>query len=163
MPVGGSGPRTLGAFLPAAISRRLAAYLGEADRLKAVWQQCVSPPLVHHSLAVAHARGVLEVRVDSAAWATRLRLMQTELLARIRAVPGFETLHDLKVRIEPGAVVPPPEATARPAAGAVRRPAGGVGRLLTMLAADVGEPTLKTALERLGRTLDSAGKSRRGK
>jgi hypothetical protein len=164
MPVGGSGPKSVGAFLPATISRRLAVYLGGADRLRTIWQQCVSPPLVHHSTPMVYAKGILEVRVDSAAWATRMRLMQTELLGRIGALPGFENLRDMKVRIEPDAVAAPKSGTdGSPANQSLRRPPVATGRLFSSLAADVDEPALKAALERLGRTLGPAGKPGRGR
>lgn len=152
MPVGGTGPRGVGAFLPPTIARRMAVYLGESGRLKTIWHQTVTPPLIHHSAPLSYSRGCLEIQVDSAAWATRVRHTQSALIARLREIPGFQDLRELKVRIEPpaqAASVVPTAAAARPLA----KPPAQTARLLRSLAGDIDDPALRAALERLSETI----------
>jgi hypothetical protein len=50
-------------------------------------------------------------------------------------------------------------AAGRSPTGSARKPSAEAGRLLASLAADIDEPALKAALERLGRTVGPTGKS----
>jgi hypothetical protein len=151
MPLSGTGPRGVGAFLPPTIARRMAVYLGESGRLKTVWHQTVTPPLIHHSAPLSYSRGCLEIQVDSAAWATRVRHTQSMLIARLREIPGFQDLRELKIRIEPPAPAVPVVQTlpARP----LIKPPAQTARLLRSLAGDIDDPALRAALERLSETI----------
>jgi hypothetical protein len=153
MPLGGSGPRNVGAFLPSAMARRLAVYLGEAGRLKTIWQQTVTPPLIHHSAPLSYTRGCLEIQVDSAAWASRVRQTQSALLSRIREIPGFQDLRELKIRVEPGAVAAAVPAKNDVPPATLPKPPAQTARLLRSLASGVDDPALRAALERLSETI----------
>lgn len=56
--------------------------LAQTD-LVAAWQEIAGPETAEHSSPTGIADGVLQVKCDSTAWATQLRLMRTELVTRI--------------------------------------------------------------------------------
>jgi Zn-ribbon-containing, possibly RNA-binding protein and truncated derivatives len=49
----------------------------------ATWAEIAGEEIAKHSDAIAIENGVLQVRCDSTAWATQLRLMRSELVTRI--------------------------------------------------------------------------------
>lgn len=150
-----SGPRDIGSFLPPALARRLSAYLDEESRLLAAWQLAVRPPLADHARPGNYSRGRLEVRVNSPAWASRLRQHQGELVRLMQAMPGLEGLRELLIRVVPKGQDRVPAA---PASVPAARLAPGAAPLLDSLAADVTDPQLRAALQRLGATARASSK-----
>jgi predicted nucleic acid-binding Zn ribbon protein len=79
----GRDPRPLGATID-----QLSAQLGwtgplsQADLLT-TWRDIAGDETAKHSEPIAIEGGVLQVRCESTAWATQLRLMRQQLLARI--------------------------------------------------------------------------------
>lgn len=61
------------------------------------WAAIVGDNVAEHALPVALQDGVLTVRADSTAWATQLRLLQRQLLAKIAAAVGDGVVTTLKV------------------------------------------------------------------
>ena len=66
------------------------------------WADLVGPRIAAHCEPVSFADGVLTVQTDSTAWATELRNLSTQLLARLNAAvpsrPGAQTISKLAVQ-----------------------------------------------------------------
>lgn len=80
----------------------LATERGWQQRLRtgqvfARWSQLVGVELAEHARPTALRDGELTVQADSTAWATQLRLLQRQLLARIAAGVGDGVVRKLKV------------------------------------------------------------------
>jgi predicted nucleic acid-binding Zn ribbon protein len=84
-PAGEQEPRKLGQLLDRA-SRRLGGPSSTtASTLFAHWDEVVGPDIAGHARPVSLHDGVLVLAVDHPAWATQLRYMTADLLARIAA------------------------------------------------------------------------------
>ena len=84
------------------ITSKLAAEMGWAERLAAGqvfarWSQLVGTDVAEHTRPVNLRHGELTVQAGSTAWATQLRLLQRQLLARIAAGVGDGVVQRLKV------------------------------------------------------------------
>jgi predicted nucleic acid-binding Zn ribbon protein len=62
------------------------------------WARIVGPDVAEHSRPVRLEDGVLTVQAASTAWATQLRLLQQQLLAKIAAGVGNGVVARLKVQ-----------------------------------------------------------------
>jgi predicted nucleic acid-binding Zn ribbon protein len=85
------------------IASRLAADRGWAERLATGhlfgrWARIVGEDVAEHATPVALDDGVLTVRAASTAWATQLRLLQRQLIAKIAAGVGDGVVTKLKVQ-----------------------------------------------------------------
>jgi predicted nucleic acid-binding Zn ribbon protein len=81
-------PQTLGR-----VASRLSAQRGWAPKLAngsvfGRWAELVGPEVAEHATPTALREGELTVQADSTAWATQLRLLQRQLLAKIAAGLG---------------------------------------------------------------------------
>jgi hypothetical protein len=139
--------RNVAAHLPPNLLNRLANYMDEAGRLKALWQRLAPMPLAGRSLPVRYEAGCLHLQTDSAAWATRLRQSQGELLARLRREPFFAKLESLHIRVVPAASDAIAPKTAR--APAKTSLPTSAAELLRGAANDVKDPSLRESLRRL--------------
>lgn len=95
----GPGPRRVGASLD-----RLSASFGgpPADVLTAVfasWDDVVGEGVAAHARPRSLRHGVLVVMVDDPAWATQLRWLESDLLARLVTVAGEGTVKKIEVRV----------------------------------------------------------------
>ncbi|QYL25973.1 hypothetical protein TM48_00004 [Mycobacterium shottsii] len=61
------------------------------------WSQAVGSQIADHATPTALNEGVLSVTADSTAWATQLRIMQSQLLAKIAAAVGNGVVNSLKI------------------------------------------------------------------
>lgn len=61
------------------------------------WPQIVGPEVAGHTKPVTFEDGVLTVRCDSTAWATQLRLLQSQLLGRIADDIGPGIVAELRI------------------------------------------------------------------
>jgi predicted nucleic acid-binding Zn ribbon protein len=61
------------------------------------WPEIVGPAIAAHTRVEAFEQGCLQVRCDSTAWATQLRLLVPELLARIAAEAGTDLVATITV------------------------------------------------------------------
>jgi len=75
---------------------------GTTRSLFADWDDIVGEQLARHAHPRALRRGTLVVAVADPAWATQLRFLETELLARIRATTGSAEVVAIQVRVVPG-------------------------------------------------------------
>jgi predicted nucleic acid-binding Zn ribbon protein len=85
------------------LASRLVADRGWADRVSAGvvfarWPQLVGADVAGHSEPVSLHDGELLVRATSTAWATQLRLLQRQLLARIAAGVGPNVVTRLRIQ-----------------------------------------------------------------
>lgn len=95
------GPRKLTGSL-----ERLASDLGAppARVLAEVferWEDLVGPAVHAHARPVSFRDSTLLVAVDQPAWATQLRLLSAELLARFAEALGRDVVTHLEVRVRP--------------------------------------------------------------
>jgi predicted nucleic acid-binding Zn ribbon protein len=85
------------------LAARLAANRGWAARLAGgqvfgKWAALVGADVAEHTEPVSLSEGELTVRADSTAWATQLRLLQRQVLAKIAAEVGDGVVKRLKVQ-----------------------------------------------------------------
>jgi predicted nucleic acid-binding Zn ribbon protein len=88
-----SGPRPLGEMLDAAVTRLGPAGLPPtaAASMSAVfsrWEEIAGPALALHARPLRLQGAVLVVAVDNPAWATQVRALGADLLARVGEVSG---------------------------------------------------------------------------
>ncbi len=85
------------------LASRLVADRGWVDRVSAGvvfarWAQLVGAEVAEHAQPVSLKDGELVVRAGSTAWATQLRLLQRQLIARITAGVGPGVVNRLRVQ-----------------------------------------------------------------
>jgi predicted nucleic acid-binding Zn ribbon protein len=90
-------PQTLGR-----VASRLSAQRGWAPKLAngsvfGRWADLVGPEVAEHATPTALRDGELTVQADSTAWATQLRLLQRQLLARIAAGLGHGVVTKMRI------------------------------------------------------------------
>lgn len=93
------------------LARRLGA--PTATALGAVfsqWEDAVGPAVAAHARPLSLNEGVLVVAVDQPGWATQLRYLSSDLIARISDVAGDGVVTRIDVRVEGG----PPSARRPP-------------------------------------------------
>jgi predicted nucleic acid-binding Zn ribbon protein len=61
------------------------------------WASVVGQQIADHATPTALIDGVLKVSAESTAWATQLRIMQAQLLAKIAAAVGDGVVTTLKI------------------------------------------------------------------
>jgi predicted nucleic acid-binding Zn ribbon protein len=94
-------PRRVGESLD-----RVAGSLGvpRASTLSAVfasWAEMVGESVAQHSRPRSLRDGVLVVAVDEPAWATQLRWLEVDLLARLESAMGPGQVTRIEVRVQP--------------------------------------------------------------
>jgi predicted nucleic acid-binding Zn ribbon protein len=63
------------------------------------WEEMVGPGIAAHATPVSMSRGLLRVEVDSNAWATQLKYMTTELVARCCEELGEGAVKKIEIRV----------------------------------------------------------------
>ncbi len=61
------------------------------------WPAVVGSEIADHATAIALRDGVLSVTAESTAWATQLRVMRAQLLAKIAAAVGNGVVTSLRI------------------------------------------------------------------
>jgi predicted nucleic acid-binding Zn ribbon protein len=61
------------------------------------WQRVVGEQIAAHATPTGLRDGVLSVSAESTAWATQLRMVQSQLLAKIAAAVGDGVVTSLKI------------------------------------------------------------------
>jgi len=100
LPGGAPEPRSVGESLG-----RVSAALGIDPALLVEWPQLVGPALAAHTRPRALRAGTLVVAVDDPAWATQLRWLEADLVARLGELVGPDRVVRIEVRVR-GAVTP---------------------------------------------------------
>ncbi|MFF5985860.1 DciA family protein [Prauserella flavalba] len=85
------------------LASRMATQLGWSDRLAngqvfGQWTRLVGEEVAEHAQPVALKEGELTVRASSTAWATQLRLLQRQLLAKIAAGVGHGVVKRMRIQ-----------------------------------------------------------------
>ena len=98
----GPGPDARDPQLLGAASRDLTAARGWSDRVAESgvfgrWYAVVGEQIAEHSTPTGLHDGVLSVTAESTAWATQLRMIQAQLLAKIAAAVGDGVVTALKI------------------------------------------------------------------
>jgi len=98
----GPGPDTRDPQLLGVASRDVAATRGWSSRVAeggvfGRWRGIVGDQIADHASPAGLHEGVLSVSAESTAWATQLRMMQAQLLAKIAAAVGDGVVTSLKV------------------------------------------------------------------
>jgi predicted nucleic acid-binding Zn ribbon protein len=94
-------PRPVGGSLDRIVRRFGGASVSSLDRLFAHWEDVVGPSVAAHTRPLSLKAGVLAVAVDNPAWATQLRLLSTDLLARLGEAAGAGVVTALDIRVRP--------------------------------------------------------------
>jgi len=68
-------------------------------RIWSVWEDIVGPELAAHCEPVRLAGRVLVVRAESAAWATQLRYLTSQLIARAESAMGPGSVREVRVTV----------------------------------------------------------------
>ena len=89
------------------------------------WPAVVGEQIAEHAAPTALNEGVLSVSAESTAWATQLRMVQAQLLAKIAAAVGDGVVTSLKITGPVGAVVAQGAAATSPAGGRATPTADG--------------------------------------
>jgi predicted nucleic acid-binding Zn ribbon protein len=63
------------------------------------WEQLVGLDVASHTAPRSLRDGTLVIDVDHPAWATQLRWLSADLLARVRAETGSDALTEVRVRL----------------------------------------------------------------
>ena len=106
----GPGPDSRDPQTLASVARDVARNRGWSDRVAqgAVfgrWQAVVGEQIAAHAAPTSLNEGVLTVSAESTAWATQLRMVQAQLIAKIAAAVGDGVVKSLKIVGPVGAVV----------------------------------------------------------
>jgi predicted nucleic acid-binding Zn ribbon protein len=70
--------------------------------LFADWDDIVGPHLAQHARPRSLRQGTLVVVVSDPAWATQLRFLEADLVARIASATGSSEVTSIQVRVVPG-------------------------------------------------------------
>lgn len=90
-------PQALGSLAKSlAKSRGWSAKVDEGTVLGR-WSQVVGEDIAAHTSAVSVREGVLSVSAESTAWATQLRLLQSQIIAKIAASVGHGVVTSLRI------------------------------------------------------------------
>jgi predicted nucleic acid-binding Zn ribbon protein len=76
-----------------------AASTGTTRTVFGDWDEIVGTQLAQRTRPTSLRRGTLVVAVSDPAWATQLRFLEAELVARIRAMTGTEEVRKIEVRV----------------------------------------------------------------
>ncbi|ABK73076.1 DNA replication protein DciA [Mycolicibacterium smegmatis] len=98
----GPGPDARDPQLLGAVTQDLAKSRGWSARVAegsviGRWRAVVGDQIADHATPTALNEGVLTVTAESTAWATQLRMVQSQLLAKIAAVVGDGVVTTLKI------------------------------------------------------------------
>lgn len=94
---GRGDPMPLGDALERVISERGWSAEVNVHLLMGRWAELVGPMVAEHSAPEAYADRVLVVRTSSTAWASQLRLMAPQLLAKMNASLGDGTIKRVQI------------------------------------------------------------------
>ncbi len=100
----GFEPRHLSDSLDRATRRLGAPRTAVLTQVFSRWEQVVGPDVAAHAEPRSLRDGVLVIAVDQPAWATQLRFLGVDLLARIRDATGCSDVVEIQVKVvgDPG-------------------------------------------------------------
>jgi predicted nucleic acid-binding Zn ribbon protein len=63
------------------------------------WEQLVGPDVASHAVPRSLRKGILVIEVDHPAWATELRWLSADLLARVQAETGSDSPTEVRITL----------------------------------------------------------------
>ncbi len=135
--------------LSAEILRRFGRELDNLAQLRLRWHALIGDPMAAHCEPTHYEAGRLTVAADGPAWASRVRQQEGALLRALKADPALRALREIKVQVQPTRPVAVPSVAP---AQHPSRISAKAARLVRSVAASVGDPQLRAALERLGKS-----------
>lgn len=124
--------------------RGLYAKAGAVERLQILLNTLLEPAAREHCHVASMRDGVLKLVVTDSHWATRMRYQQKRLVRQLLAFNEFTTLTKIHCKVQPVLVKKPPLVH-------TMRKSEVAAETLQDTAAQVTDPALKAALERLAR------------
>lgn len=94
-------PRPIAGPLDRIVRRFGGATVSSLDHIFSQWDDVVGAAVAAHARPLSLRDGVLSVAVDNPAWATQLRLLGNDLLARLSEAAGPGVVTSLDVRVRP--------------------------------------------------------------
>jgi predicted nucleic acid-binding Zn ribbon protein len=94
-------PRPVGDSLPGLAKRLGAPSPSLLTAVFAQWETLVGPAIAAHAKPLSISRGVLLIGADHPGWATQLRFLGAELLARLAASAGPGQIERVDIKIVP--------------------------------------------------------------
>lgn len=143
----GAGPKTIRSY----ISGEAAARAQQAEMLRQtlapLWEQVVGTDIASHSHPVRMEGRCLLVHADSSLWSNQIRHRYPDFIQRLQQFPELRQIAELRVRVVPSNQAPGPEKAEHP------RPSlsSGASEVISGVAKDIQDDTLREALMRLGR------------
>jgi predicted nucleic acid-binding Zn ribbon protein len=95
------GPVPVGSAVERVLRHLGAPSAGALERVFGEWPALVGERVASHAEPVTIADGRLVVRVDDPAWASQLRWLEQDLLARLEASLGTGVVTAIEVRVGP--------------------------------------------------------------
>lgn len=95
----GPGPRPVGASLNRLSASFGGPPVGVLTAVFASWDDVVGEGVAAHARPRSLRHGVLVVLVDDPVWATQLRWLESDLLARLASVAGEGSVTEIQVRV----------------------------------------------------------------
>ena len=96
---GEPGPRPVGASLDRVSASFGGPTAGALNAVFASWDEVVGEGVAAHARPRSLRHGVLVVVVDEPAWATQLRWLEADLLARLAATAGEGVVREIQVKV----------------------------------------------------------------
>ncbi len=73
--------------------------LSDEDIARAVWPSAVGKSIAAHTSRIKLVRTTLVVEVEDATWQKQLHYLSAQIVARVRALTGSDTVQDIEFRI----------------------------------------------------------------
>ncbi|MDN5757731.1 MAG: DUF721 family protein [Tomitella sp.] len=94
----GRAPQSLGTLAASIASRRGWTQQVATGTILGCWDEVVGDEIAEHATPTALNDRVLNITAESTAWATQLRLMQAQILAKIARAVGHGVVTSLRIR-----------------------------------------------------------------
>ena len=142
------GARKIGSLLSTLSLRELGlpADVARLPEIIAAWTEVVGVGLAAQVRPIRYTGGTLMLRASSTVWVSKVRNLHETLTLELRRQPFFRDLTGIEVRAAP--LARPPQGNPSPTAPAL---SAETRELLDSVSADIADPELRAALERLGR------------
>ncbi len=143
-------------YLPDDILMKLKVKMEQSQRLQQAWRDQIGDELATHAQAISYEDGILKVRAESAAWASRLRQQGMQIVRQLRQRPAFRTIKKIQLRVAPDD---------NPAVKASNRSNRAYlseqsRELIGTVAEEINDPGLKAAMLNLSKTSDQTHKNK---
>ena len=100
---GGSQPRPVAESLDGMARKLGAPRAAVLNAVFARWEEIVGPAVAAHACPLSVRGGVLVIGADQPGWATQLRFLGPDLLARLASVAGQDAVQRVEIKVLPPA------------------------------------------------------------